>query len=182
MKQDWFARLYESEIKSLKGKVSDLMSSMEDSKSNLDDCRIRDLKIYKACLHTAFHNDLLCNRDSKITDDELSMLCTLSKELGISQEEVKLINYSILPLVKIDVDQVIAYLRSIGVVFYSKSKSTIYVADEMIRMLRKIRGKVVADKFFRRVLRSLKEPQINNVCKKYDISTKKLTIDSKIKK
>jgi hypothetical protein len=45
-------------------------------------------------------------------------LCTLADELQLSQEEVKLINYSILPL-KVDIHDVINSLKNIGYV-YSK--------------------------------------------------------------
>jgi hypothetical protein len=59
--------------------------------------RKRDYKIYKSCLFTAYNNDLINNR-ARVSSDELSILLTLSKELELSQEEVKLINYSILPV------------------------------------------------------------------------------------
>jgi len=51
----------------------------------------------------------------------------------------------------------------------------------MVRVLRKVRGKEIADKYFRRVLRLIREPQINLVCKKYNIE-RKLSLDEKIKK
>jgi len=55
-----------------------------------------------------------------------------------------------------------------------------YIADEIVRLLRKIRGKEVADKFFNRVLRLIKEPQLNLIAKKHNID-KSLSIDAKIK-
>ena len=48
-----------------------------------------------------------------------------------------------------------------------------------MRVLRKIRGKEVANKFLRRVLNQLKEPQINCLCRKHNIDWKK-PIDEKI--
>ncbi len=180
MKQDWFARLYETEIKTINKKIKELQKNVEDPKSEISESRKRDYKIYKSCVHTAFHNDIENNREAKITDDELSILLTLSKQLGLSQEEVKLINYLILPAKKAEIDNVINELKNLGVIFYSKKTSTIYVADEMVRVLRKIRGKVVADKFFRRILRSFREPQINLICKNHNID-RKLTFEQKIK-
>jgi hypothetical protein len=180
MKQDWFARLYESEIKTINKKIKELQNNIEDPKSEISESRKRDYKIYKSCVHTAFHNDIDNNREAKITDDELSILLTLSKQLGLSQEEVKLINYLILPAQKAEIDNVINDLKNLGVIFYSKKTSTIYVADEMVRVLRKIRGKEVADKFFRRILRSFREPHINLVCKNYNID-RKLSFELKIK-
>jgi len=180
MKQDWFARLYETEIKNINRKIKELQKNIENPKSDISDSRKRDYKIYKSCVHTAFHNDVDNNREARITDDELSILITLSKQLGLSQEEVKLINYMVLPAKKAEIDSVITELKNLGVIFYSKKTSTIFIADEMVRVIRKIRGKEVADKFFRRILRSFREPQINLICKNHNID-RKLSFQQKIK-
>ncbi|MCM4166116.1 hypothetical protein KCTC52924_03034 [Arenibacter antarcticus] len=169
MKQDWFSRLYDAEIKSIKTKIKKTNEEFENEKSEISEGRKRDYKIYKACLEIAYKNDLENNRDAKITSDELSIILTLSKELELSQEEIKLINYSILPIKKSDVMEVITNLKSIGVIFYSKKENTIFVADEMVRLLRKLRKKEVADKFLRRTLRLLREPVINQIAKKHNI-------------
>jgi hypothetical protein len=169
MKQDWFSRLYETEIKHLKAKIKALEKDFDNPKSELSEGRKRDYKIYKSCLHTAYHNDVENNRESKITQDELSIILTLSKQLGLSQEEIKLINYSILPIKKLDIQEVIKGLKNIGVIFYSNKESTIYVADEMVRMLRRIREKEVAEKFYRRTLKLLREPIINQIARNHNI-------------
>jgi hypothetical protein len=148
MRQDWFSRLYEAEIKDLNAKIKALSADFKDEKSELSEDRKRDYRIYQACLSTAFFNDVANNREAKITSDELSIIITLSRELGLSQEEIKLINYSILGVKKLDVQEVITHLKNIGVVFYSKKENTLFVADEMVRLLRKVRKKEVADKFF----------------------------------
>ena len=180
MKQDWFARLYETEINTINKKIKELQKNIEDPKSEITETRKRDYTIYKSCVYTAFHNDIENNREAKITDDELSILLTLSKQLGLSQEEVKLINYWILPAKKADINTVINELKNLGIIFYSKKAGTIFIADEMVRVLRKIRRKEVADKFFRRILRSFREPQINLICKNRNID-RKLSFDHKIK-
>lgn len=180
MKQDWFARLYETELKTITKKIKELQKDIENPKSELSDNRKRDYKIYQSCVHTAFHNDIENNREAKITDDELSILLTLSHHLELSQEEIKLINYLILPAKKAEIDMVIAELKNLGVIFYAKKTSTIYVADEMVRVIRKIREKEIADKFFRRVLRLLKESQINLIARKHNID-RILNFDQKIK-
>ena len=169
MKQDWFSRLYEAEIKSIKTKIKKTNEEFQNEKSEISEDRKRDYRIYKACLETAYKNDLENNRDAKITSDELSIILTLSGELGLSQEEIKLINYSILPIKKSDVMEVINNLKNIGVIFYSKKESTIFVADEMVRLLRKLRKKEVADKFLRRTLRLLREPIINQIARNHNI-------------
>lgn len=180
MKQDWFSRLYEKELVEIKKKIKSFKANLDDEKSDIPDSRKRDYKIYLNCLKTAYTNDDANNQERKITSDEQSILSTLSYELGLSQEEVKLINYLIVPFNKIDIDDVINELKSIGVIFYSKKTSTIYVADEMVRLLRKLRGKEIADKFFRRTLKLLREPQINLICRQHGIDWKH-PLEDKIK-
>ena len=180
MKQDWFARLYEKEIKSIKKKIDALKKELDNEKADIDVLRKRDYLIYKSCVHTAFFNDNVNNRETKITNDELSILLTLSNALELSQEEVKLINYIIIPPQKIEIDIVINDLKNIGVIFYSKKNSQIYIADEIKRVLRKLREKEIADKFYRRFLKLLKESQINIVCRKHNID-RSLSLNDKIK-
>jgi ribosomal protein S15P/S13E len=180
MKQDWFARLYEFELKNINKKIKELDNLFKDNKSDISEQRKRDYKVYKKCLETAYYNDIESNRETKITDDELSILLTLSRELELSQEEVKLINYMIITAKKLEIETIITELKNLGVIFYSKKNNTIYVADEVVRVLRKIRGKEVADKFFRRVLRLLREPQINLIAKMHNID-RKLSGNDKIK-
>jgi hypothetical protein len=179
MKQDWFSRLYETEIKNLKSKIKTLNTELDNDKSELSDSRKRDFRIYKACLTTAYTNDVHNNREAKITSDELTIILTLSKQLGLSQEDVKLINYSILPIHKTDIQDVINNLKNIGVVFFSKKENTLYVADEMVRLLRNVRKKEVAEKFYRRTLKLLREPIINQIAKEHNID-RKLTASQKI--
>lgn len=180
MKRDRFARLYKNEINNLKIKLEEFIKSLEDEKS-VEENRRRDYLIYKACLATAYNNDSEKNRDRKITSDEQSILLTLSDQLGLSQEEIKLINYLIIEPKEQDIDLIIKELKSLGVIFYLNRTSTIYVADEIVKILRKARGKKIADKFFRRVLRLLRKPQINLICKRHNID-RKLPLDQKIKK
>lgn len=172
MRQDWFSRLYENEIKHLKSRIKNLKNEIENEKSELNASRKRDYQIYRACLYTAYTNDLENNRDAKITSDELSIILTLSKHLELSQEEIKLVNYSILPIKKFEILDVINSLKNIGVIFFSKKENTIYVADEMVRLLRKLREKEVADKFYRRTLKLLREPIINQIARRHNVERK----------
>ncbi|MDC7242551.1 MAG: hypothetical protein PQJ44_00865 [Sphaerochaetaceae bacterium] len=181
LKQDWLARLYDIELKNIKKKTRQLKAQLEADKSEIDDARKRDYIVYRACVETAYNNDYENNRDLKITDDELSILLTLSHQLELSQEEVKLINYLIIPPEKLDIEVVISSLKNMGVVFYSRKNNLIYVADEVVRVLRSIRKKEIADKYFRRVLKTLKESQLNLICRKHNISIRELDYESKIK-
>ena len=180
MKQDWFSRLYDSELRKLKKKISDFKKNIESDSTQLEERRKRDYNIYKTCLNTAYTNDRTSNQESKITSDELSILITLANKLGLSQEEKKLVNYTIVPIKKDEIDSVINQLKSLGIAFYSRKQNTLFVADEVVSILRKLRGKEVADKYFRRVLNHMREPQINLVAKKHNID-RKLGFDIKIK-
>ncbi|HTO14461.1 MAG TPA: hypothetical protein VLZ83_01760 [Edaphocola sp.] len=182
LKQNWLAKLYEKELENIKKRTQHLKVELESEKSEIEESRKRDYEIYKACVHTAYTNDLSCNRDSKITDDEFSILITLSKKLELSQEEVKLINYMIVPPVKTDIDSIINSLKNLGVIFYSRKNNLVYVADEIVKLLRKIRKKELADKYYRRVLKTFKEPQINFICRKHNIDIKELDYEGKIKR
>ncbi|MFW9928279.1 MAG: hypothetical protein ACFFD1_02700 [Candidatus Thorarchaeota archaeon] len=180
LKLDWFSRLYENELKSLSKKIKDFEKVIKQDNPDISPDRKRDYLIYRNCLRTAYTNDLETNHEEKITDDELSILLTLARELELSQEEVKLINYTIIPIKKVSIDTIVEDLKNSGILFYSKKNNMIYIADEIIRLLRKVRGKEVADKFFKRVLRLLKEPQLNLIAKKHNID-KSLPFDKKIK-
>lgn len=181
LKLDWFARLYEKELNSLEVKLKAFERSLSDERSEISSQRRRDYRIYRSCLAKAYSNDDDNNQERKITADEQSIIMELSKQLGLSQEEIKMINYLIIPVKKMDVDAVISELKSIGVVFFSKKYNTVYVADEIVRVLRKVRGKEVADKFFRRVLKQLREPQINMICKQHGMDWR-LPLEQKIKR
>ncbi len=172
MKQDWFAYLYDIELKKIDKKLKEFKLYIEDENGEIEELRKRDYSIYKSCVFTAYNNDLESNQDQKITNDEQYILETLSKELELSQEEMKLINYLIIPIQKQPIDEIINDLKNLGVIFYSKKYNTVYIANEVVRLLRKVRGKEVADKFFRRTLRMIREPQINLICKKHNINWK----------
>src|SRR5690606_19674513 len=63
MKQDWFARLYENELISLEKKLKYFQAEIDNEKSEMSEQRRKDYKIYKACLHIAYHNDAKNNQD-----------------------------------------------------------------------------------------------------------------------
>jgi hypothetical protein len=178
--RDWFNKLYEEEIKSLKLKIQEFQAEIDSEKPTIDLARIRDYKIYRNCVKAAYTNDHDRNQDLKVTWDEQSILLSLSNTLELSQEEIKLINYSVLNIEKQDIEQNINDLKNLGILFYSKKTLRVYIPDEIVRVLRKIRGKEVANKYFRRVLNQLKEPQLNNICRKHNIDWKN-PIDHKMK-
>ncbi len=180
MRTEWFAKLYEDQIKKQKKAIKYFKEDLESDKPTIGEDRVKDYKIFKACLNVAYHNDERQNFDPKISMDEQSILDTLALQLGLSQDEVSMIKYSVLGITRVGIDDVIAELKDKGIVFLSRKANTIYIADEMVSLLRRIRGKEVADKFFRRTLLQLKETQINQICRKHGINTKELSIQQKV--
>ena len=68
IKQDWFSRLYDNELKQLQKKIKSLEIELGNEQSEISEQKKRNYRIYKSCLYTAYMNDLECNRDAKITD------------------------------------------------------------------------------------------------------------------
>ncbi|MCP9237409.1 hypothetical protein [Lewinella sp. JB7] len=168
MSREWLLKLYDRELKSIRAKVKDLLHLLEGEDSE----RVRDYRIYRKCVEVAYTNDEGNNRDKKVTADEQSILTVLVDELELSHEEVKLINYSVVPITKLDIDELISFLVKAGVIFYSKKSHQVYVPDEIVAILRVIRGKEVPDKIYMRVLKALKPSCVNTVAKKHNIQYK----------
>lgn len=182
MRLDWFSKLYSNEINKIEKDLHAFKKSLIEDNSTLEKSRIRDYMIYKNCLKMAYHNDEKNNCEAKITSDEQSILDVLSTSLELSQDEKRMLKYSILPIQKnTAIDVVINELKEKGIVFYSKKNNTIYVADEIVALLRQIRGKEIADKYFRRVLLQLRDSQVNAISKKHGIDIK-LPLNDKINK
>jgi hypothetical protein len=180
MRIEWFAKLYDEHIKKQKAAIKCFIEDLESDKPSIGEDRVREYKIFKECLNVAYHNDERQNFDPKISMDEQSILDTLALQLGLSQDEVSMIKYAVLGIPKVGIDDVIADLKDKGIVFLSRKTNTLYIADEMVSLLRKIRGKEVADKFFRRTLLQLKEAQINQICRKHGLNQKEATLQQKI--
>ena len=173
MRLDWFAKLYEEEIKKQKKAIDVFKADVTAERPSMDASRVRDYKTFAACLKTAYFNDVESNFSPKITPDEQSILDTLATCLELSLDERTMIKYSVLGIKKTqNIDEVVAELKDKGLVFLSKKNNVIYVADEVMTLARRIRGKEIADKYFRRVLLQFKEPQINLICRKHGIDVK----------
>jgi len=180
MSREWLGHLYQREIKKLKSKIRNLGNVISGKDLTEVDARTRDFIIYKRCVEKAYKNDIENNQDAKITNDEKSILNTLAFNFDLSQEEVKLLNYSVLPIVKLSIDEIIELLKNAGIILYSKKHLEVYIPDEFIRLLRGYRNKEVADKYLRRILRLLKDSEINMISKLHDID-RKLVRREKIK-
>jgi len=145
MSREWLGELYKKEIKKLKSKIRKLETAIDGKDISEVDPRTRDFIIYRNCVNTAYKNDVENNLDAKITNDEKSILNTLAVNFDLSQEEVKLLNYSVLPIEKLSIDDIIDLLKNSGIILYSKKHLEVYIPDEFIRLLRGYRNKEVAD-------------------------------------
>ncbi len=180
MSREWLGKLYENETKSIRSKIRTLKSVFEQDDLKEVDERQREYLIYRNCVKVALDNDLENNLESKITQDEKSILNELAKNLDLSQEEVKLINYSVLGLKNMQLEDIINLLKDTGIILYSKKNLKLFIPDEFVRLLRRFRGKEVADKYQRRILNLLKDSELNLICKSHDLD-KKLERKLKIK-
>lgn len=173
MRLDWFAKLYEEEIKKQKKAIDAFRADVTADKPSMDAARVRDYKVFAACLRKAYFNDAESNLSPKITADEQSILDTLAGCLELSLGERTMIKYSVLGIKKTqNIDDVVSELKDKGLAFLSRKNNMIYVADEIVTLARRIRGQEIADKYFRRVLLQFKEPQLNLICRKHGIDVK----------
>jgi hypothetical protein len=176
----WFEELYKRQLKKLNESSKEFIELLDSESKEIDDQRRRDYTIYRDCVRIAYSNDSSNNLDKKVTQDEYTILKTLSNRLELSNEEIRLIHYSIIPITIVEKDALIKLLRDLGIVLFSKKTSSIYVPDEIVKILRDLRGKSIADKYYRRLLGLFKDPTINLISKKHNISFK-LDRDQKIK-
>ena len=172
LKSRWFEELYNKEFEKLSEASKEFNQLIESESKEIEENRRRDYIIYKNCLTTAYNNDSNNNLDKKITADEFSILKTLNNSLGLSNEEIRLINYNTVPTSPIEIDALIKQLRDLGIIFYSKKTDNIYISDEIVSVVREIRGKEIADKYYRRLLNSFDNPTISLICKKHNISSR----------
>ncbi|GLX77008.1 hypothetical protein tinsulaeT_03480 [Thalassotalea insulae] len=162
----WIEALYDKEWKALKLSSKEIQneidSSIEDefAKGNL-------LSIYKDCVSVSFTNDEKSNRESKITDDERTILNTLADRLNISMDEASAIEHLIDPVPQNNVLDALNVLREMGVLFINRKRSEVMIADEIIAILNDIQGKELADKHTLRILRSLSDAELSNILKHY---------------
>jgi hypothetical protein len=177
----WFDTLYGQEIQKLKQRIQDLGETIDADANVGDRERLRDYKVFRRCVLAAFSNDLNNNLEAKITADESAILKALSNELGLSSQEVCEIIFLVVPLTKQDEADALEYLRKTGLVFIQRKTGTIYVPDEVVSLFRLAHGKELADKHFRTMLRLLKDPELNQICKMHGLPMRGVDTDSKIK-
>jgi len=179
MSREWFQRLYEKEIKKLQNNIKSFSAELKNEKSDLGPSRKRDYLIYQNCLKTGYENDLERNRDKTLSWEEKTILHTLANSLELSNEEIRWITYTITPLKKFTIDEIIGELKESGIIFYSRRTNTIFVPDEIVWLLRKIVGFEIPTKYLRRILRHLSNGELLLIARKHNID-RKLSRNEKI--
>ncbi|MDY6895185.1 MAG: hypothetical protein SVO01_07210 [Thermotogota bacterium] len=172
MSRDWFNRLYKKAIKNLNDQTKTIKTQIENDKSDIEPERKRDYRIFQSCVKTAYANDVEINREKHLSWEEKTILKTLSKSLELSNEEERAITYSVIPLKSHNIDDVINELKETGVVFFNRKTNTLFIPDEIRYLLRKILEIELPFKYLRRILRHLKDPEINLIAKKHTIDRK----------
>jgi len=172
MSRDWLKVLAEKEIKSIKERMKFFQEILESKNGDIETKRIRDYRIFLNCTKTAFDNDLSAGNEARISADECTILFTLKNELGLSNDEYRTLLYLAIgncELEKLDIDESIRKLRDNGIAFFKRSSQNIYIPDEIINMLREIKGINLAEKFTRRIIKCLDDRQINKIKKNHGI-------------
>jgi len=172
MSRDWFKILIEKEIKLIKERMIFFKTILENKNKDIESKRIRDYRIFLNCTKTAFNNDISIGNEARITSDEWTILFTLKNELDLSSDEYRTLLYLAIgkcELEKHDIDESIKKLRDCGISFFKKSTQNIYIPDEIINMLREIKGINLAEKYTRRIVKCLDNRQINKIKKNHGI-------------
>ena len=172
MSREWFLNLYNKEHAKLESNIKNFKKLLENGGEDLEHQRKRDYQIYKNCVQTAYENDLIRNQEKKLSWEEKSILQTLEKNLELSNEEVRWISHIVIPLEKFKVDDLLNELKESGIIFFNRKTNTLYVPDEFIWLLREIAGIELPNKFLRRILKNLSDPEINLITKKHNINRK----------
>lgn len=172
MSREWFDRLYKQSLRQLDRQIKSVKKQIVNDKSDLSPERRRDYIVYMECVRTAYKNDAEINREQHLSWEEKTILHTLAKNLELSREEVKAITYGIIPPEKYSVDEVISELKEAGIVFFNRKTNTLFVPVEILYLLRKILEIELPFKYLRRILKHLKDPEINLVARKHNIDRK----------
>ena len=180
MSREWFYKLYNQAVANLKSHITTISSQIDKEKCELSSQRKRDYFVYQNCVKTAYENDLAVNRDQHLSWEEKTILHTLSRSLELSNEEKRTITYSVVPLEKHNVDDIISELKDAGMIFFNRKSNTLFIPDEIIWLLRGILEVEIPNKYLRRILRHFKDPEINLIARKHNID-RKLKRNEKIK-
>ena len=176
-----FYDLYRKRVEEIKDKVEKLQNALTAETSDWDQELLDNYRTYFRCAQCAFKNDEKVNRQNTISSDEASILRVLAECLGLSNQEVSELNYCVVPIRVLDSSDLKNSIRESGIGFVQRKTDTIFVPDEVITVIRRVQGKEVADKFLRRFLKLLREPELNLVCKAHGLPIRGIPVDEKVK-
>ncbi|WMS96253.1 hypothetical protein RB215_17805 (plasmid) [Pseudoalteromonas sp. HL-AS2] len=161
----WIESLYEKEWAELSKLSKELKECIQQNSAEGILERNRALKIYHACMKEAYFNDEKNNRDTKVTDDERSILNVLSNELNLTTDECAAVEHLVDIIPQNGVLDALNSLRDIGLLFISKKRQEVFIPDEIVTLLNEIQGKDLADKYVLRILRTLTDAELSNALK-----------------
>ncbi|WP_438863867.1 hypothetical protein [Neptunicella sp.] len=162
----WIEALYTKEWKLINTRSKELQEIIQASSDDTFD-ESKRLDIYYSCLKEAYTNDERNNRDAKITDDERGIINLLAKKLDITSDNKAAIEHLVSSIPKSGVQDSLNALREIGLLFISRKRQVVYVADEIVSLLNQMQGKELADKHLQRILRTFSDPELSNILKNH---------------
>lgn len=177
----WIENLYVKEWNSLQKLSKELQNEIKSNNNTSILERAKSLEVYHSCMTEAYVNDKRVNRDSKITDDERSILNVLGNQLGITTDECAALEHLVDPIPKDGVLDALNILRDMGVVFISKKRQEVFIPDEIVGLLNDIQGKDLPDKHRLRLLRTFSDAELSNVLKTHGRKTRGISRTDKIK-
>ena len=140
--------------------------------------RLRDYRIYAACVKEAYINDIELTKqnksDSNISLQEKSVLNCLAEQLGLSNNEARGLYMSQVftkdehPF--INTDDMIKKLVNEGIII--NTKNVIYTPEEIVNMIREIRGILIERKYLRRIISNMDDKMLNMIRRRHNISLK----------
>ncbi|BDX03148.1 hypothetical protein MACH16_18960 [Marinomonas pontica] len=161
----WIEALYIKEWNAIDSQSKEVKSLILESLNAEEFNASKRLETYYSCVKEAYTNDEKNNRESRITDDERSILNVLANKLDITAEHRSAVEHLVDAIPQTGVQDCLNTLREVGLVFVSRKNLTVYVADEIVSMLNRMQGKELADKHLLRILRTLSDSELSNILK-----------------
>ena len=167
VRANWIESLYAKEWAVINKRAKELKAELELSDSDETFTDAKRLGIYHSCLSEAYTNDQRINREAKITDDERGILNVLARKLDISADDQAATEHLIDEVPKSGVQDALNALREIGLLFVSRKRQTVYVADEIVSLLNRLQNKELAEKHLLRILRTFSDAELSNILKNH---------------
>ncbi len=179
--RDTFAELYKQALieadQEKRAYANTLNSEKDEDDLSVSPDRLRDYRIYAACVKEAYTNDLELIKQNRgeqnVSNQEKTVLNCLAKQLGLSNREARglYISQTISPDEKpfINIDDLIKRLVNEGIVI--NSKNIIYTPEEIIDIIRDIRGIDIERKYLRRIISNMDDKMLNMIRRRHNINT-----------